>query len=541
MLNTEYQPLGGNVRKETAKGKWSLVAAIIFTLFGVGAVSQLMHRQTSEASIGVETAVGPGCNGKGKADCKLSEGCSMQVIGTGASKQTKCAAAITQLPCTLDTNLETVQKVGVGMECEIQTQRWYSPDQKAPTNYVDLNDPLVKQSCGWGYKTIIGTVYWSADGTTNDDTTKAFDITGEEHCIIELVTPPLTVNEEGTEKTLMTMAILGIARVSFIANTYTELSLGAVFDHLNQVHAGDKEKADWQTYSGKYRTVWRTPKANGVSQDHLLDEVKPNWENDDFQNQYYARMLAPTTDNANPNFEYAQRASGPGKLVWQANVNVPVFFWDLDTKRPDTLSSDSKLKPLSTLSASDYVDRKNKIANIENPIVRSICALFKNEGLTYANSRQSVLSKAGKAVWERALPYRTFTKTGNQNTLMDNIPNMKNWQPWLNKAMWKASEDFAWNLGTEAVRVHKLQNSDKEPFLFNDNMYKPVIYKGYPYGVAESRVGDSTLIKKLKPGTSTTFAQYETSVKEFMTIVAGYQDVSNYGGSTTCAGLPVAK
>jgi len=533
---TKYHSLDGKVTKEAAKGKWSLVGAILFTFLGVCAVSQLMHTQASEASVGVvvETAVGPGnCNGKEQPNCKLSEGCSWRTVGEGANKQKKCAEAITRASCAVE-GLEEVQKVGVGMECEIQTSRWYSPDQIPPTNYVDLEDDKVKHSCGWTYKTTIGTVYWSDQGTTNDETTKAFDITGEEHCIIELVTPPLTVNKEGAEKTLMKMAILGIVRISFISNQYKDLSLGEVFNHLNKLHSGNKEKADWAGFMGKYRIEWRTPKQNNMDQTkYLTDEAKAKWDTDEFQKQYYPRMVAPS--EANPNFEYKppHRQSGPGKLVWQANVNVPIFFWDLDTTRPQTLSSDAKLKPLSTLSATEFRDRKDKIMDIENPIVRALCALFKNEGLTYANSQQSVLSKASKDVWKQALNYREFPKS----TLMKNIPNMKNWQPWLNKAMWKNTGDFEWNLGTEAERVHKLQNKGNAPFLFNEYTYKPVKYGGYPYGVAESRVGDSTLIAYLKPGDQT-YEQFAVKVGTFMTTVAEYQDASKYGGSTTCAGLP---
>ena len=59
---TKYHSLDGKVTKEAAKGKWSLVGAILFTFLGVCAVSQLMHTPASEASVGVvvETAVGPG-------------------------------------------------------------------------------------------------------------------------------------------------------------------------------------------------------------------------------------------------------------------------------------------------------------------------------------------------------------------------------------------------------------------------------------------------------------------------------------------------
>jgi len=543
----EYQRLDGINQINNSKGRWSLFGALVFTFLGVCAVSLFMHQQPPEFSLGAETPVGAECKDYNKELCKLPE-CSWQTIGSGVTKTQKCAPAISPGGCFPIEGLEEAEKVGVGMECEIQTQRWYSPDYKTPANYQFLTDPLVKHSCGWGYKTVIGTVYWSLVGDTNDNTTYAFDITGEEHCIIELVTPPLTVNVDGNEKTLMNMAILAITRVSFVTNTYPTLSLGEVFDHLNMLHAGNKEKADWQTYidKGNYRTVWKNPKDNHVTDEYLKDDVKANWDTSDFQSKFYPRMTAPTTNGANPNFEYKPpiRNSGPGKLVWQANVNVPIFFWDTDTKRPESLSSDAKLKPLSTLSAVEFVDRKDKILNIENPMVRSLCALFKNEGLTYANNKNSVLSKAGNAAWEHALPYRKpFAKKGNQLTLLDNIKNMKNWQPWLNKAMWKSTYDFEWSTSTEADRVHKLLNNNKPPFLFNEYTYKPVLYKQtgqehfYPYGVAESRVGDSTLINLLKGPNAGTFGDLDTNIGTFFDMVKSYQDVNNYGGTAQCAAL----
>jgi len=497
---SEYTRLAVDEKPPTTsrKGRYSAFGALIFALAGICAVGKLLHEHSFSS---------------------IEESVAETPVGA----------------CVVNTGLAQINKVGVGLEAELQTRRWYSPKVKwdeAPNQQDVNNDFSVKWSCAWGYKHLLGSVYWSEAGEVNDESTLAFQITGEQHCVIELITPPRDVHNEAADRPVMLAAILGIMRMRHVMNTYKDLTLGQAFALLNAKKETNgatdpKDKKGWSLIPqyGKYRVVWNSlslahtaPGTMGPTAQSIKDILKDPADFDDPDATFFSECTAP----AEPNFEYGN----PSKLVWQANVNVPIFFWDINTVKPAMLKEETSF-PLATLKA--FGADRTAIEQIDNPIVRSLVGFWRNAELTYDGGREDGYVK-NENVRKTACPSR--------NGVLP--PNPKNYNPWYNKANLVGKADGGWTQGATARDKFETMFDKTKPNIGFDREIDPALYNQVPYVVVESRWGTSGIIQKLKSDTSTwdasnyKYAQYSTQVEQFFFQVTKLQDATKYGGHAEC-------
>jgi len=489
-MHSEYTSLNEKHGSGGNRGK-SFLAALIFTFLGVAIVSRFTHFDSTEGAVG-EIAVGPG------------------------KKTFSCES----------TGLPQATSVGVGMEAELQTRRWYNPYIREAEYGKPKEDFAEFFSCGWKYKSIIGNVYWGPSGENNQDTL-AFQITGEQHCVVELVTPPLNVAPGQPQQDLMAYAILGIARIRHVFKTWKDLTLGQSFELLNAVMP-KKDNIGWNNYMGQYRVVWNTfpmaeadPHSSNLAKVTLADILTE-------EGQSVLTEDIPFFELATSKDQYEYK-NGASELVWQANVNLPIFIWDpravpgwsagVIFPKPSTLT-DLSTYPLSTLRVSDVKEVLAAIQAIENPIVRSLVAYWKNEEMSY--SSEGVLAKS-KKIRAKALQARKNP---------EKIPtNPKNRQPWYNKAELQTE---GWNQYATALKVYgQLMNENIASI--NEGSITPVLKNGIPFVVAETRWGSAKIIEMLRHTLPQTYGDYATkAIAPFFQEILDLQDLSKYGGYAEC-------
>jgi len=489
-MHSEYTSLNEKHGSGGNRGK-SFLAALIFTFLGVAIVSRFTHFDSTEGAVG-EIAVGPG------------------------KKTFSCES----------TGLPQATSIGVGMEAELQTRRWYNPYIREAVYGKPEEDNAEKWSCGWRYKSIIGNVYWGPSGENNQDTL-AFQITGEQHCVVELVTPPLNVAPGQPQQELMAYAILGIARIRQVFKTWKDLTLGQSFELLNAVMP-KKDNIGWNNYMGQYRVVWNTfPMAKAAPQSQMpwgLEDILT----EEGQSQNVLTEDVPFFELATSKDQY-EYTKGASELVWQANVNLPIFIWDpravpgwsagVIFPKPSALT-DPSTYPLSTLRVSDFKEDLTKIQAIENPIVRSLVAYWKNEDMSYPPD--GVLAK-NKKIRAKALQARKNP---------EKIPeNPKNRQPWYNKA---ALQTERWNQYATALKVYG-QLMGENIANINEGSITPVLKNGIPFVVAETRWGSAKIIEMLRHTLPQTYGDYATkAITPFFQEILDLQDLSKYGGYAEC-------
>jgi len=498
---SEYTRLAVEEKQPTSssKGRYSAFVALVFALAGICAVGKFLHGSslsTVEQSV-AETAVGG---------------------------------------CVVNTRLSTINKVGVGLEAELQTRRWYSPKIKhaqAP-NQQNLADNSIKWSCGWGYKHLLGEVFWSETGATTA-ATLAFQITGEEHCILELITPPRDVHAGTADRNVMKAAILGIMRMKHVFNTFKTLTLGESFALLNakKLTGGQTDPDDKKGWSlipeyGKYIIQWKSLSTAHTNPGSMLPTASdiqailtdPN----DFADPdatFFSECTAPPEDN----WEYVQNGRTPSQLVWQANVNVPIFFWDIKGTKPQMLSSQYSF-PLATLEA--FGTDRQALLTIDNAVVRSLVGYWRNAELTYDSGRADGYY-AKEEVRRIAAPSRDGVLPGNP----------KNYIPWYNKANLVGKADGGWTQGAAAKAKFKTMFDRHDPNNGFDREIAPALYNGVPHVVVESRWGTSDIIQKLKAnpanwGADKKYANYAAEVEQFFYQVTQLQKLDKYGSNAEC-------
>jgi len=499
---TEYTRLAvdEDQKKVSTKGKYSFVWALIFALAGVCAVGKFLH----------EHSLAP-----------LEESVAETPVGG----------------CVVNAGLAQINKVGVGLEAELQTRRWYSEKVRDPVpgKENDLKDLAVKWSCAWGYKHLLGSVYWSAEGDTNDETTLAFQITGEEHCVIELITPPRDVHNDAADQPVMLAAILGIMRMRQVMNSFKTLTLGEAFALLNAKKETDgatdpKDKKGWSLMPqfGKYRIVWeklsvardQLPGALGPWPDSIKGILKDQADYEDAGATFFSECKA----REEPNFEYGS----PSKLVWQANVNVPIFFWDINDVKPQMLKGETSF-PLATLKA--FGTDRTALQQLTDPIIRSLVGYWRNAELTYDSGREDGYVKKIE-VRRAAAPSRGGVLP----------PNPKNYNPWYNKANLVGKSEGGWTQGASAIAQFEKMFDKTKPNNGFDREIDPALYNEVPYVVVESRWGTNDIVQKLKSDTSTwdsqqpkyKYSDYAAEVGQFFFKVTGLQDPTKYGGYSEC-------
>jgi len=357
---------------------------------------------------------------------------------------------------------------------------------------------------------------------------------------MELITPPRDVHNDAADRPVMLAAILGIMRMRHVFNTYKDLTLGQAFALLNAKketapgQTDPKDKKGWSQIPqfGKYRVVWNSlsvahtnPGSMGPNEQSLRDILKDPNDFDDPDATFFSECVAPDPEM---NWEYVNNGRTPAKLVWQANVNVPIFFWDTNDVKPQMLKEETSF-PLATLKA--FGQDRTTLGGITNPIVRCLDAYWRNAELTYDGGREDGYVKV-EAVRRAAVPSRN-----------GEVPkNPKNYIPWYNKANLATKAGNGWVQGKTAADKFKTMFDKTDPNIGFDREIDPALYNHVPYVVVESRWGTSDIIQKLKSDTSTwdgqnpkyKYADYATQVEQFFFQVVKLQDPTKYGGYTEC-------